>query len=224
MRLDHIDLAVAIGGDGTLLRVASALYPQEVPILGVNVGGSLGFLSACGPEGMVDCLEGFLRGELRVEPRLRLSVRFRREERTALNDVVFTGAGSYRFTELEVVDEDGPVMRFAGDGLVVSTPTGSTAYALACGGPILHPCLEAILLVPLSPHTLRLRPLLLPRGASLRVKALYGATIFVDGDRLAPMKAGEVAEVEVAPARTLLLRPKGGGFPERLKEAFGWEL
>ncbi len=220
-----VKLVVAIGGDGTILRVAAAVYPERVPILGVNVGGALGFLSACGPDDLPATLEAFLNEELRQEPRMRLSLVLGDVELTALNDVVLTGPGSYRFTELAVSGERGPILSLAGDGLVVATPTGSTAYNLACGGPLLDPRQEAILLTPLAPHTLRLRPLMLPATESLRVRVHARALVYVDGDRVASLLPGDQVLIRRAPERTLLLYPeRGPDFYRRLAKSFGWSL
>jgi|Deesub1362B_J571_1020462.scaffolds.fasta_scaffold00091_63 NAD+ kinase len=225
IELDDVSLVVAIGGDGTLLRVASAIYPREVPIFGVNVGGALGFLSAGGPEDIVPLLEEYIAGNFRMEPRLRLLLETGEERFSALNDVVFTGPGSYHFTQLEALIEGDRALAFSGDGLIVSTPTGSTAYALACGGPLLHPSTEALLLVPLAPHALKVRPVLVPPDVTVEVKALYATNVFVDGDKIFSLKQGQTVSIRKAPLCTMLVRfPREPNFFERVAHCFGWPL
>ena len=225
IELDDISLVVAIGGDGTLLRVASAIYPREIPVFGINVGGALGFLSAGGPDDIVPLLEEYAAGNFRLEPRLRLSVRAGEVEFSALNDIVLTGPGSYRFTQLEASVGGERVLSFSGDGLIVSTPTGSTAYALACGGPLLYPTAETFLLMPLAPHDLKIRPVILPADATVEVRALYATNVFVDGDRMFSLRPGESVRIGRAPACTTLVRfPREPGFFERVGRCFGWPL
>ncbi len=199
-------LVVAIGGDGTLLRVASALYPREVPIIGINVGGSLGFLSSGGEEALIPALEGFLEGSYRVERRMRVAVEWGEGEVTGLNDVVLVGPGAYRFTELEVEIAGVGRIPLAGDGLIISTPTGTTAYAAAAGGPLMHPALESLLLVPLFPHSLGKRPLVIGPEHEIAVEASYPTAVFVDGDRIGTLGKGKRALVRKAPGYTYLVR------------------
>ncbi|MGY4707545.1 NAD(+)/NADH kinase [Candidatus Bipolaricaulota sp. J31] len=225
IELEDVSLVVAIGGDGTLLRVASAIYPREIPVFGVNVGGALGFLSAGGPDDLVRLLEEYAAGNFRLEPRLRLAVEVGGSEFSALNDIVFTGPGTYRFTQLEASIGGTRVLAFSGDGLIVSTPTGSTAYALACGGPLLYPAAEAILLMPIAPHDLKIRPIVLPASVAVEVRALYATNVFVDGDKVSSLRPGEVAVIKRAPACTTFVRFfREPGFFERVARCFGWPL
>lgn len=220
--LDGVALVVAIGGDGTLLRVANAIYPREIPVFGVNVGGALGFLSVGGEESLLPALEKFRSGEYLIERRMRLAVELEGEEFSALNDVTFVGPGAYRFTELRARYGEEEIFSFAGDGLVIATPTGSTAYALSAGGPLVHPASPTLLLVPLSPHALELRPVLLPSEAVVEVEARYPAHVFVDGDRMGTLRRGDKIRVYRAAADTLLVRfPGEKGFFSRLRSCFG---
>jgi len=217
---DQVDLVVAIGGDGTLLRVAAVLYPREVPILGVNLG-SLGFLAACAAEELEGALEKVVGGEAQLERRTRLSVAG--TPHTALNDVVFLGLSGVRFTELSLWVAGELAMRFSGDGLVVATPTGASAYALASGGPVIHPATGCVVVTPVAPHRLGLRPLVLPPGLPLRLEASYPAEMWVDGDRVGELGAGEEVRLEPAPAASLLVRlPEEMGFFARLRGKLGW--
>ncbi|MBC7220969.1 NAD(+)/NADH kinase [Candidatus Bipolaricaulota bacterium] len=216
------DLVVAVGGDGTLLRAAGLVYPREVPILGVNAGG-LGFLASCGAGEVEAALGEVAAGHCEVERRGRLWVHGARFSGSALNDVAVVGSDAERFTALEVEAEGEGILTLEGDGLIVSTPTGSTAYALAAGGPVLHPNLPAFLLVPLAPHRLGIRPLVVPEGATVTIRARRPGRVLLDGDPIANLDFGEEVTVGPAPAATLLVRlPTTGPFFARLRDKLGW--
>lgn len=216
------NLVVAVGGDGTLLRAASAVYPCELPILAVNAGG-LGFLAACEGSAIAEAVAEVVAGRFRVERRTRLRARGTEFTGSALNDIVIVGPDAERFTELEV-DVDGErVITVEGDGLIIATPTGSTAYALAGGGPILSPGVPVLLLVPLAPHRLGARPVVVPEGAEIAVRARYPARALLDGEAVGDLEPGAVVRVGVAPAGTLLVRLEGtGSFFARLRDKLGW--
>ncbi len=216
------DLVVAVGGDGTFLRVAAALYPHETPILGIKVGG-LGFLTACEGEGLAQALGLFFSGQARLERRFRLAaLRQDREVGTALNEVAFQSPTGMRAVRLALEVEGEPVLSLVGDGLLVATPTGSTAYALAAGGPIVHPQVESLVVVPLAPHALGLRPVVLPAHALLRVRALSPLGLYLDGEEAGRLEPGETGEIRRAEAATVLVRlsPNESVFA-RLK-GLGW--
>ena len=211
----EVDLVVAVGGDGTLLRAAAALYPREVPILGVHMG-SLGFLSCCNAADLERALAAVAAGEAILERRLRLELIG--TPHTALNDVAVLGTAKVRFTELSVRTGEERVYSFAGDGVVVATPTGASAYALSCGGPLVHPAVEALLVAPIAPHRLGIRPVLLPTTSEVHVQARYPAEVWVDGDPVSELPAGEGIALRAAAAATLLVRiPGGEGYFSRLK-------
>lgn len=216
------DLVVAVGGDGTLLRAAAAVYPRELPILAVNAGG-LGFLAACEGPAIAEALAEVVAGRFRVERRTRLLARGTGLVGSALNDVVVVGPDAERFTEIEVAVDGEPAITVEGDGLIVSTPTGSTAYALAGGGPILSPTVSGLLLVPLAPHRLGARPVVVPEGAEIAVRARCPARVLLDGEAVGELEPGAVVRVGVAPAGTLLVRLEGtGSFFARLRDKLGW--
>ncbi|MDA8364698.1 MAG: NAD(+) kinase [Gammaproteobacteria bacterium] len=168
-----VDLAIIIGGDGTMLNVARRLAPQAVPLIGVNLGRR-GFLTDIPKDSVLDSLASVLDGDFRSEQRIMLNVELRREDRVvhtanALNDVVVNKGQLARLIEFEVHVDGEFVSSTRGDGIIVATPTGSTAYALSAGGPILHPTLPALVLVPICPHTLSHRPVAINSSSRVEI-------------------------------------------------------
>jgi NAD+ kinase len=170
----RIDLLLVLGGDGTLLHGASLVAEREIPILGVNLG-HLGFLASCAPADARAALERALKGALPVEERMRLHCLLRRgsgEEvvKVACNDAVVSQGALARLIELEAFLDGNLVTRYRADGLIVASPTGSTAYNLAAGGPIVTPEVRAVVVTPICPHTLTNRPLVAPASSRLTVR------------------------------------------------------
>ncbi len=215
-------LALTLGGDGTFLRGAGRLLGQGVPILGVNLG-SLGFLTQVSSEELPGALERLLRGDYRIEERMMLAARAKGQEFFALNDLVVTHPRIEEFIRVELFVDGELVADYPGDGLILSTPTGSTAYSLAVGGPIVDPRMELILVTPLSAHKLGLRPLILPPEAELRLVAKTAAALLVDGDRAGELEPGEELHIRRAPHTTklVLVEPQVGFF-ELLERKLGW--
>ncbi len=201
-----VDLVVAIGGDGTLLRAAAAIYPREIPILGVHMG-SLGFLASCRAGDLEAALEAVMAGRARLGRHARLMIPGRDE--TALNDVAVIGIPEVRFTELSVRSREEILLDFPGDGVIIATPTGTSAYALSCGGPLVHPDVPALEVTPIAPHKLGLRPLLVPLDEELSVEVRFPAEVWLDGDRVFDLSAGGKVTVRRAPASTVLVRLPG---------------
>lgn len=197
------DLVIVLGGDGTLLAVARDAGSRRVPVLGVNLG-TLGFLAAVGVNELEAALDLLLDGRVAVSERMRLAVRLERDGRDtdvhylALNDAVITKGALARIIDLDLHANGHEVTTYHGDGLIVSTPTGSTAYSLSAGGPILEPELRAFVLTPICPHTLTQRPLVLPETARLaiRVRSLRGEVkLTVDGQEGIDLAPGDVVHV-----------------------------
>lgn len=194
----EVDLVVCFGGDGTLLSVARAAGTRRVPILGVNLG-RLGFLTEVNIDEVRPALEKVLAGDVTAAPRMRLEVEvFRGEERLghyhALNDAVLTRHVLSRMIDLVVWADGVKVTTYHADGLIVSTPTGSTAYSLSAGGPLLLPGLEAIILTPICPHSLTQRPIVLPKRVELTVAVddeSGDAALTVDGQEGLDLRAGD---------------------------------
>ena len=206
------DLLVVLGGDGTLLHAASLCNGREVPILGVNLG-TLGFLTEVPRERAFPLLEMALAGKLTASRRLMLSVEVRHGEDVllsgvVLNDAVISKNALSRLAILEVAVDGRPATTYEADGLIVATPTGSTAYSLSAAGPIIDPNMDAILLTPICPHTLTQRPLVLPADVPVRVRLASPGEMFVtlDGSHGRPLELGEEVWLRRAPQRTLILR------------------
>jgi len=186
--VSHVDLMVVLGGDGTLIGVARAIGKSAVPILGVNLG-TLGFLTEISREELYPALESLFAGELSIVPRMRLDVDVVRHDQEvaqylALNDVVIAKTALARMIDLEARVGGAIVTTYHADGLIVSTPTGSTAYSLSAGGPIVFPGIHALLLTPICPHALTQRPIVLPESLEfeITVKPRGGAVqLTVDG-------------------------------------------
>lgn len=204
------DLVIVLGGDGSLLSIARR-YAGGTPILGVNMG-HLGYLSEVGRDGLYPALLELLAGRYALEARSLLEATLikadgSRRDYLALNDVVVAKTAPSRVIELDLAVDGRPVSRYRADGLVVSTPTGSTAYNLSAGGPILHPQLPVTVLTPICPHTLTLRPLVLPDTSAIEIRlATEAEMVFltVDGQEGAELASGDVVSVR-RHARTVQL-------------------
>jgi NAD+ kinase len=173
---DKVDLMVVLGGDGTLLAVARAIGERAVPVLGVNLG-TLGYLAEISLDELFPTLEGVLAGRLQIEARMRLDVHAERDGREigrylALNDAVIARTALSRMIDLKTWADDAEVTTYHADGLIAATPTGSSAYSLSAGGPLLLPGISAIVLTPICPHTLTQRPIVLPKMCQVVIEVL----------------------------------------------------
>lgn len=223
------DLVIVAGGDGTLLSVARTAAPQGVPILGVNFGG-LGFLTELRPDELFDGLQHVLDGRYEIEERYALRVRFRRArtqegEYLLLNDAVITKGAMARMITLEVRVDGDEVATYTSDGLIVSTATGSTAYNLSAGGPILDPRMRAFVIAPICPHTMTYRPLVVPGSVRIEVRlksASEDVFLTLDGQIGLPMRHDNSIVVEGHPKPVRLVRVAHRGFFEVLRRKLHW--
>jgi len=205
LRLPELDLLLAVGGDGSILQAARLAAPHRVPILGVNLG-RVGFLTEAEPDGWKDVLERALVGDYWIEERMMLRVSATCgdaavSEAYALNDGVVGRRGGGRAVHLRAEVDGGELATYVADGLIVATPTGSTAYALAAGGPILPPQLRNILLVPVAPHLSMDRPIVLAEGVTVRITVIgrRPAVLMVDGQVAADLENRDTVSVEASP-------------------------
>lgn len=202
-----VDLAVAFGGDGTILRAARWLADLGVPIVGVGMG-TLSFLAELGPDEVAERLGDYLAGDFWLDERAMLLAEVNGERAIALNDVVLGRGGALRALRFRLWVDDAEVAQYVADGMIVATATGSTAYALAAGGPIMAPELRDVIVQPIVPHLPLLRTLIVPPTArvELRLDMPQDATLTVDGQHDFPVTAGERVYVTVAPQVTRFAR------------------
>lgn len=222
------DLAVVLGGDGTMLNAARRLAAHGVPLVGVNEG-RLGFLTDIARENMDVGLGAILDGKGIEAPRFMLDVVVKRGTRNvfhtvALNDVVVNKGDIGRMIEFDVRIDDEFVYTQRSDGMIVSTPTGSTAYALSANGPILHPDMVGIALVPLCPHTLTARPITLPDSCTIDIVLLapHDARVHFDGQERFDARAGDCIRVTRSPHHIRLIHPPGYSYFAMLREKLHW--
>jgi NAD+ kinase len=229
----EVDLVVVLGGDGTLLATAGhiARSGRDVPILAVNFG-SLGFLTEITRPELQRALGEVLDGRSTLDERMMLSARAHRTgepgvDMSVLNDVVFTRTALSRIIDLSVSVGDQFVTRVKADGLIIASPTGSTAYNLAAGGPIVHPAMAAFVLTPIAPHTLSNRPIVVPAEREVRVTVSAdngGAEVYVtfDGQTGFPLAAGDTVTVRRAPRTVRLVRATTRTYFEVLRQKLKW--
>lgn len=228
----EVDMVVVLGGDGTLLSMANCIgvAGSAIPILGVNFG-SLGFLTEVTLPELYPSLEAALAGAVRVEERMMLRASTLRSgvpyaEHVALNDVVVTKGARSRMIDLSVWVGDEFVTRVKADGLIVATPTGSTAYNLSAGGPIVQPTLDALLLTPIAPHTLTNRPIVIPASSPVRVQPHLEerAEVFVtfDGQDGFQIQADDEVRIRRADRPMRLIRPSTRSYFEVLRQKLKW--
>jgi NAD+ kinase len=219
------DLIIVLGGDGTLLSVAPAAARAGVPVMGINLG-RLGFLTEIPVSEAVATLDRFLAGDAGlVSPRWLLEARTAEISSYCLNDAVITKGAVSRMIELVLGVDGRDVATVKSDGLIVSTPTGSTAYSLSAGGPIVHPRVPAIVVTPICPHTLSFRPLALPATSSVSVRLLTGGEevfLTLDGQRGGAMAANDTVELRKAPFELQLVTSPKRSYYDLVKEKLGW--
>lgn len=222
------ELAIVMGGDGTMLSIARNLVDFRIPIIGVNQG-HLGFLADVSLDTMFTTLDEMLSGEYVAEERILLEASVERADDVlmatyAFNDVVVSKSTMGRLIEFEVYIDNQFVYSQRADGLVVSTPTGSTAYALSAGGPILHPTLEAVAMVPICPHTLSARPIAVNSRAEIEINLIQAtdARVHFDGQRHADLQIGDRVVIRRASHTVRLLHPSGHNYYDTLRQKLHW--
>jgi NAD+ kinase len=227
---DDVDAMLTLGGDGTLLRAARFLAGRSVPIIGVNLG-RLGFLTCCQATELPATLERFVAGDYQAEPRMVLRACVddpagaERAHWFALNDVVLHKGGFARVVPLRVLANGEAVAAYSADGVILSTPTGSTAYSLSAGGPVVVPTLETILVTPISAHALAIRPLVLASNAEVTVQAddaVEELWVTVDGQGGTTFAPGERLVVRRAAHHVIIVRSSGQSFFSTMRRKLGW--
>ncbi|MCI0329925.1 MAG: NAD(+)/NADH kinase [candidate division Zixibacteria bacterium] len=220
------DTVVALGGDGTILRTARAVGGSQKPILGVNIGG-LGFLAELSNQNVPAALEALKKGEYRLEERMVLQAELKGQKHFALNDVVVEKGEVRRLLRLTLSANGEYICSYASDGLIFATPTGSTAYSLSVGGPIINPKMNLIIAAPISPHSLVSRPLIFEPEDVLELSLSHPgkeAILTVDGQVSVKMNSAERLEVRRAPHTIHLIRFKESSFYQVLRTKLHWGI
>ncbi len=223
------DVLLVLGGDGTMLNAARLAGERSIPILGVNMGG-LGFLTEVRLENLYPSLERVFANDFVLDERLMLRTHIHRHGETVaqgvvLNDVVISKGTLARMIELKIAIQGRFVTNLRGDGLIVSSPTGSTAYSLSAGGPIIDPAVQSLILTPISPHTLTHRPLIVPGNAEIEVILTSkddGAMATLDGQVGVAITQGDTVVVQTSENRTRLIRFPESNYYDVLREKLKW--
>lgn len=226
---ESCDLVIVVGGDGSLLGAARTFAGYDVPVLGIN-RGRLGFLTDILPSELEQRVGQVLDGDYRLESRFLLDMELNRGRGvaghgSALNDVVLLSGDSVHMIEFELTINGMFVYHQRSDGLIISTPTGSTAYALSGGGPIMHPAIDAIVLVPINPHTLTSRPLVVDGNSEIKLRVTHyrqEPLVSCDGQQGLHVGHGDVIAIRKKPQRLQLLHPPGHDFYEACRSKLGW--
>lgn len=220
------DVLVAMGGDGTILRAAALAQDYDTPILGVNLG-RLGFLAGAEPGELEGDLDRLLAGDYKTESRMALTAEVDGQSIFALNEVVVERAVSARMVQVKTWIDDATVSSFWGNGLILATPTGSTSYSLSSGGPIVNPDMDALILTPISPHTLTLRPLVVPghQTVTVQISAAHSDIVLsADGRTVSEMRPEEKVIIKKAPHPVKLINLQGLSFYDVLRRKLDWSL
>lgn len=227
---DKTDLLISLGGDGTLLKCVRYAAPKQIPVFGINCG-TLGFLAACEKEDFLPALTQLLQGKCDVRKRKMLEVRVFTQRQppqlfNAFNDCVLRSAAA-RTLLVSATWNTTELSPYYGDGVIVSTPTGSTAYSLASGGPIVEPSVSVLVVTPISPHSLHQRPLVLPVEGKLTLTPVLKydedrALISLDGQTNLTLSQGDTAEISCAPYPALLICPPDRTFFQVLNRKLNW--
>lgn len=224
------DLAIAVGGDGSMLSAARDMSQHDTPVLGVN-RGRLGFLTDISPDDIEHKVAAVLDGEYQEEQRFLLEVLMRRDgevvgQADALNDVVVNSGTSAQMIEFDLHIDDNFVYRQRSDGLIVATPTGSTAYSLSGGGPIMHPALDAIVLVPMFPHSLSSRPITVVGNSRIRIEIVtrdrIRPSVTCDGQVSMKVLPGDLLEIYKKADQLRLIQPLGHDFYASCRDKLRW--
>ena len=219
-----VDLVIVLGGDGTLLTIAHLAAQEKIPVLGVNLG-SLGFLTEVPLSEVFLTLDVFLEGNTKIVSQRRLlDVSYRGETSSCLNDVVINKGALARMIQAKIWIDDKEIVTTRADGLIISTPTGSTAYSLSAGGPIIQPYIPAIIIAPICPHTLSFRPMVIASSSTIKIQLIAGEEVYLtlDGQRGDQMDIDDIIEVHTSSLEfTLVSSPKRNYF-DLLQEKLSW--
>lgn len=223
------DFAIVLGGDGSILRAARQMGSRQIPVLGVNLG-KLGFLADVSPQDLGDVLAAVASGDCRIDEHLMFTASVRRgeevlAEQLGLNETVITAGPPYSILTVQLYVDAVLATTYSCDGLIISTPVGSTAYNLSAGGPIIRKTLQAFAITPVSPHTLTVRPVVDTASHVYEMvvpEPNEGTTVIVDGRPLAILTAADRVRVEKAPQRFQMIEVRGQNYYRTLRDKLGW--
>ena len=220
----NVDFAISIGGDGTLLRIARFYSDFSIPVFGINIG-HLGFLSQIQSEQIEEAVKEIESSKFRIEERIMLEASISNKKMYALNEIVIKGCTFARTSRFNIYINDKFVCEYLADGVIISTPTGSTAYNLSAGGPILYPTLEAITLVPICPHTITARPLVIPSSEKVSVVAESSELklhVNADGQNVIDCSEKIIVKKADKKAHLMLLKSQNSEFYSILRQKLNW--
>ncbi len=220
------DILVSLGGDGTLISVARRSYPYHKPVLGINVG-TLGFLTDVHPDDIESFVKKLKKGEFRIDTRMMIEVAIlgKKERIVAFNDVVITRPAVSKMIYIDTFIGSELLNSYYGDGLIISTPTGSTAYNLSAGGPVVYPFTNAFIFTPICPHSLTQRPLVLPAEFEIKVATRSkSALIVIDGQDMYEFTPDDVVLIKKAPVGAKLIHRRERNYFNVLREKLGWGI
>ena len=217
------DFLVSIGGDGTLISVSRRGFAYDIPVLGINLG-NLGFLTDINPNEIATFIKKMKNKEYRIDERMMLEANFGLNKYVAFNDVVITRKTISRMVRVDTSINGNMANSYNGDGLVISTPTGSSAYNLACGGPIVFPLTEAMIVTPISPHSLTQRPLVLPVDFEIELSTqdLEGMVAIIDGQDIYSIKKGDTIKITMANKKAKLIHRLERNYFDVLTQKLHW--
>lgn len=218
------DLVVSFGGDGTLLHTAAAVVPHGKPILGINLGPGLGYMTDLDSSHLHERLEDILSANYEVEERMMIQASCEHDSRLyhALNDFVIGQHEVSRTQAFQVFIDGAPAANYRADGLIVASPTGSTAYSLSAGGPIIEPTLQAIIVTPICPHTLTMRPLAIADHRSVTIRSKGNGILTADGEHVRSLQVGEQVHVQKSPLSAKLVNIQRRDFYQVLRDKLNW--
>ncbi|RPH94461.1 NAD(+)/NADH kinase [candidate division KSB1 bacterium] len=222
---DVAGLVLSFGGDGTLLRTAYTVGKRRIPILGVNLGPGLGYLTELGVSQLTEYLDRLLAGDFRVEERMMLSAGNGADPEPAcyaLNDIMVGHSLRSKTMPIEVMIDGRPVTTYRCDGLIVATSTGSTAYSMSAGGPIVEPKLDLIIVTPICPHTLTMRPVVISAQRTVEIRPGEDAYVAADGETQKRLRSGDLIRIRRAPFTTLIASVMGHDFYQVLRAKLQW--
>lgn len=219
----NVDFLISVGGDGTLLGLARKAFKYDLPVLGINLG-TLGFLTDLSMEQLPTFIDDLIKKDYRINPRMIIEGKIKNKKFIAFNDIVISRKNLYTMLEVRAKINKKAFNSYFGDGLIISTPSGSTAYNLSVGGPIVYPLTNAFILTPIAPHSLTQRPIVVPADFEIEFKVTKetGAIVIVDGQEIYDLNKDEIIKIKIATKKSKMLNRTSRDFFEVLSEKLRW--